>query len=273
MSIVPIGASIKDGYEAGHGLPFDSDGIKENYPGVFFSQFTGAELVAKKWNLSRETLDRFALSSHEKAIAATEGGYFEKEILPVAGKNAENNNEMLLHDEGIRFDASFEALSGLNPITEDGVITAGNASQITDGAAAVLVCNDAGLKKVKADPMVKVKAISVVGDDPIYMLTGPIPATHKVLDAAKMKIDEIGLYEVNEAFAPVPLAWEIEVGADQEKLNVNGGAMALGHPLGATGAKLMTTLIYEMHRRDVKYGLQAICEGGGTANATILEKI
>ena len=199
--------------------------------------------------------------------------YFEKEILPVAGKNAENNNEMLLHDEGIRFDASFEALSGLNPITEDGVITAGNASQITDGAAAVLVCNDAGLKKVKADPMVKVKAISVVGDDPIYMLTGPIPATHKVLDAAKMKIDEIGLYEVNEAFAPVPLAWEIEVGADQEKLNVNGGAMALGHPLGATGAKLMTTLIYEMHRRDVKYGLQAICEGGGTANATILEKI
>ena len=121
--------------------------------------------------------------------------------------------------------------------------------------------------------MVKVKAISVVGDDPIYMLTGPIPATHKVLNAAKMKIDEIGLYEVNEAFAPVPLAWEIEVGADQEKLNVNGGAMALGHPLGATGAKLMTTLIYEMHRRDVKYGLQAICEGGGTANATILEKI
>ena len=153
------------------------------------------------------------------------------------------------------------------------MITAGNASQITDGDAAVLVCNDAGLKKVKADPMVKVKAISVVGDDPIYMLTGPIPATHKVLDAAKMKIDEIGLYEVNEAFAPVPLAWEIEVGADQEKLNVNGGAMALGHPLGATGAKLMTTLIYEMHRRDVKYGLQAICEGGGTANATILEKI
>ena len=204
---------------------------------------------------------------------ATENKYFDKEIVPVQGKNSENNDSMVLQDEGIRFDASFEALSGLNPITEDGVITAGNASQITDGAAAVLVCNDAGLKKVKADPMVKVKAISVVGDDPIYMLTGPIPATHKVLDAAKMKIDEIGLYEVNEAFAPVPLAWEIEVGADQEKLNVNGGAMALGHPLGATGAKLMTTLIYEMHRRDVKYGLQAICEGGGTANATILEKI
>ena len=167
----------------------------------------------------------------------------------------------------------FEALSGLNPVTEGGVITAGNASQITDGAAAVLVCNDAGLKKIKCDPLVKVKGISVVGDDPILMLTGPIPATKKVLSESKLNIDEIGLYEVNEAFAPVPLAWEIEVKADRSKLNVNGGAMALGHPLGASGAKLMTTLIYEMHRRNEKYGLQAICEGGGTANATILEKI
>ena len=273
MSMVPIGASIKDGYEAGHGLPFDSDGMKERYPGIFFSQFTGAELMAEQWKLSREDLDKFALSSHQKAAAAVEGKYFDREILPVQAKNAEGKTDMVLNDEGIRYDASLEALSGLNPVTEGGVITAGNASQITDGAAALMICNDEGLKKVKADPMVKVKAISVVGDDPIYMLTGPIPATHKVLDAAKMKIDEIGLYEVNEAFAPVPLAWEIEVGADQEKLNVNGGAMALGHPLGATGAKLMTTLIYEMHRRDVKYGLQAICEGGGTANATILEKI
>jgi len=272
MSIVPIGASIKDGYEAGHGLPFDSDGIKENYPGVFFSQFTGAELVAKKWNLSRETLDRFALSSHEKAIAATEGGYFEKEILPVAGKNAENNNEMLLHDEGIRFDASFEALSGLNPITEDGVITAGNASQITDGAAAVLVCNDAGLKKVKADPMVKVKAISVVGDDPIYMLTGPIPATHKVLDAAKMKIDEIGLYEVNEAFAPVPLAWEIEVGADQEKLNVNGGSISIGHPFGMTGSRQVGHMVRELNRQDKQFGVVTMCVGGGMGASGLFER-
>jgi len=273
MSMVPIGASIKDGYDAGHGQPFSGEGIKERYPDVFFSQFTGAELVAKKWKLTREILDKFALSSHEKAIYATENGFFDNEILPVEGKNEEGNNDLLLQDEGIRFDASLEALSGLNSIAEGGVITAGNASQITDGAAAVLVCNDEGLKKVKADPLVKIKAISVVGDDPIYMLTGPIPATKKVLDSAKLKMDDIGLYEVNEAFAPVPLAWEIELKSDREKLNVNGGAMALGHPLGATGAKLMTTLIYEMHRRDVKYGLQAICEGGGTANATIIEKV
>ena len=273
MSLVPIGASIKDGFDAGHGLPFDADGIKARYPGVFFSQFSGAELVAEKWKLSREMLDEFALSSHQKAANATENKYFDKEIVPVQGKNSENNDSMVLQDEGIRFDASFEALSGLNPVTEGGVITAGNASQITDGAAAVLVCNDAGLKKIKCDPLVKVKGISVVGDDPILMLTGPIPATKKVLSESKLNIDEIGLYEVNEAFAPVPLAWEIEVKADRSKLNVNGGAMALGHPLGASGAKLMTTLIYEMHRRNEKYGLQAICEGGGTANATILEKI
>ena len=273
MSIVPIGASIKDGYEAGHGRPFDSDGIKENYPGVFFSQFTGAELVAKKWNLSRETLDRFALSSHEKAIAATEGGYFEKEILPIAGKNAENNNEMLLHDEGIRFDASFEALSGLNPITEDGVITAGNASQITDGAAAVLVCNDAGLKKVKADPMVKVKAISVVGDDPIYMLTGHTPATHKVLEAAKMKIDEIGLYEVNEAFASVPLSFMEHFGVEHEKLNVNGGAIAMGHPLGATGAMLVGTALDELERTGKSTALTTLCVASGMGASTIIEKV
>jgi len=273
MSLVPIGASIKDGFDAGHGLPFDADGIKARYPGVFFSQFSGAELVAEKWKLSREMLDEFALSSHQKAANATENKYFDKEIVPVQGKNSENNDSMVLQDEGIRFDASFEALSGLNPVTEGGVITAGNASQITDGAAAVLVCNDAGLKKIKCDPLVKVKGISVVGDDPILMLTGPIPATKKVLNESKLNIDEIGLYEVNEAFAPVPLAWEIEVKADRSKLNVNGGAMALGHPLGASGAKLMTTLIYEMHRRNEKYGLQAICEGGGTANATILEKV
>ena len=273
MSLVPIGASIKDGFDAGHGLPFDADGIKARYPGVFFSQFSGAELVAEKWKLSREMLDEFALSSHQKAANATESKYFDQEIVPVQGKNSENNDSMVLQDEGIRFDASFEALSGLNPVTEGGVITAGNASQITDGAAAVLVCNDAGLKKIKCDPLVKVKGISVVGDDPVLMLTGPIPATKKVLNESKLSIDEIGLYEVNEAFAPVPLAWEIEVKADRSKLNVNGGAMALGHPLGASGAKLMTTLIYEMHRRNEKYGLQAICEGGGTANAIILEKI
>ena len=273
MSMVPIGASIKDGYEAGHGLPFDSDGIKQRYPGIFFSQFTGAELVAEKWKLSRETLDAFALLSHQKAANATNEGYFDKEILPIPGKNLDGITDLVLKDEGIRYDASLEALAGLRTVTEGGVITAGNASQITDGAAAIMVCNEAGLKKISSDPMARFVAISVVGDDPVFMLTGPIPATHKVLKVAGLSINDIDIYEVNEAFAPVPLAWEIEVGAQRDKLNVNGGAMALGHPLGATGAKLMTTLVYELHRREGKFGLQAICEGGGTANATIIEKL
>ena len=273
MSMVPIGASIKDGYEAGHGLPFDSEGMKTRYPGIFFSQFTGAELMAEKWNLTRQDLDNFALSSHQKAMLAVEGKYFDREILPVQAKNAEGKSDMIFVDEGIRYDASLEALAGLKPVTEGGVITAGNASQITDGAAAVMICNDAGLKKIKTDPRARIVAISVVGDDPIMMLGGPIPASHKVLKAAGLTIDDIDLYEVNEAFAPVPLSWAIELKADQDKLNVNGGAMALGHPLGATGAKLMTTLLHELERRDAKFGLQAICEGGGTANATIIERI
>ena len=273
MSMVPIGASIKDGYEAGHGLPFDSEGMKTRYPGIFFSQFTGAELMAEKWNLSRQDLDNFALSSHQKAMLAVEGKYFDREILPVQAKNAEGKSDMIFVDEGIRYDASLEALAGLKTVTEGGVITAGNASQITDGAAAVMVCNDAGLKKIKTDPRARIVAISVVGDDPIMMLGGPIPASHKVLEAAGLNIDDIDLYEVNEAFAPVPLSWAIELKADKDKLNVNGGAMALGHPLGATGAKLMTTLLHELERRDAKFGLQAICEGGGTANATIIERI
>jgi acetyl-CoA acetyltransferase family protein len=273
MSMVPIGASIKDGYEAGHGLPFDSEGMKARYPGVYFSQFTGAEMMAKKWNLSREDLDNFALSSHQKAIAAVHGKYFDREILPVQAKNAEGKTDMIFTDEGIRYDASLEALAGLKPVTEGGVITAGNASQITDGAAAVMVCNEEGLKKIKTDPRARIVAISVVGDDPIMMLGAPIPASHKVLKAAGLNIHDIDLYEINEAFAPVPLSWAIDLKADQDKLNVNGGAMALGHPLGATGAKLMTTLLHELERRDGKYGLQAICEGGGTANATIIERL
>ena len=273
MSMVPIGASIKDGYEAGHGLPFDSEGMKTRYPGIFFSQFTGAELMAEKWNLTRQDLDNFALSSHQKAMLAVEGKYFDREVLPIQAKNAEGKSDMIFVDEGIRYDASLEALAGLKSVTEGGVITAGNASQITDGAAAVMVCNEAGLKKIKTDPRARIVAISVVGDDPIMMLGGPIPASHKVLKAAGLTIDDIDLYEVNEAFAPVPLSWAIELKADQNKLNVNGGAMALGHPLGATGAKLMTTLLHELERRDAKFGLQAICEGGGTANAMIIERI
>ncbi|RZO25670.1 MAG: acetyl-CoA C-acyltransferase [SAR86 cluster bacterium] len=273
MSMVPIGAAVTDGYNAGHGLPFDSDGMKARYPGVFFSQFTGAELVADKWNLSREDLDKFALESHQKAAQATESKFFDKEILPIEGKNAEGINDLVMADEGIRFDASLDKLAGLKTVTEGGVITAGNASQITDGAAAVMICNDAGLKKIQSSPRAEVVSISVVGDDPVFMLTGPIPASKKALETVNLTIDDMDLYEVNEAFAPVPLAWADDLKADKSKLNVNGGAMALGHPLGATGAKLMTTLLHEMERRESTYGLQAICEGGGTANATIIKRL
>ena len=273
MSIVPIGASVIDGMDAGHGFPFDSNGMKERYPGVFFSQFTGAELVAKKWNLSREDLDQFALESHQKAVIATESNFFDKEILPIKAKNDKGIEDLVMIDEGIRFDASLDKLAGLKPVSDGGVITAGNASQITDGAAAVLICNEEGLKKISATPRAEIVSISVVGDDPVYMLTGPIPASFKALDTAGLSIDDMDIYEVNEAFAPVPLAWATELKADRTKLNVNGGAMALGHPLGATGAKLMTTMLHELERRNGKYALQAICEGGGTANATIIKRV
>ena len=273
MSIVPIGASITDGMNANHGFPFNADGIEKRYPGIFFSQFTGAELVADKWNLSREDLDKFALQSHLKAAAASKAELFNDEILPLQGKNDNGNDAMVMLDEGIRYDASIEALAGLKTVTEGGVITAGNASQITDGASAIMVCNDAGLKKITSDPRALIKTITVVGDDPVFMLTGPIPASKLALKKANLTINDMDLYEVNEAFAPVPLAWSIELEADQSKLNVNGGAIALGHPLGATGTKLMTTMLHELERREGKYALQAICEGGGTANATIIERL
>ena len=273
MSMVPIGASIVDGMNADHGFPFNAEGIEQRYPGVFFSQFTGAELVAEKWKLTREDLDQFALQSHIKASAASKANYFNNEILPLQGKNDNGNDSMIILDEGIRYDSSIEALSGLKPVTEGGVVTAGNASQITDGASALLICNDDGLKKLKADPRALIKTITVVGDDPVFMLTGPIPASKLALQKANLTINDMDLYEVNEAFAPVPLAWAIELEADKSKLNVNGGAIALGHPLGATGTKLMTTMLNELERRKGKYALQAICEGGGTANATIIERL
>ena len=269
MSIVPIGASITDGMKAEHGFPFNAKGIEKRYPGIFFSQFTGAELVADKWNLSRSDLDSFALESHIKAANASKADLFKTEILPLEG----NKGSMVISDEGIRYDASIEGLSGLNPVIEGGVITAGNASQITDGASAIMICNDEGLKKIKTNPRALIKTITVVGDDPVFMLTGPIPASKLALKKSNLHIDEMDIYEVNEAFAPVPMAWAIELNADKNKLNVNGGAIALGHPLGATGTKLMTTMLHELERRQGKYALQAICEGGGTANATIIERI
>lgn len=274
MSQVPIGSNVIDSYKAGHGQPNAGLGIAKAYPGVKFSQFTGAELIAKQWGLKKEAIDEFAYNSHRKAAEATNAGKFEDEIVPVEFVDDKGNVAGTLKiDEGIRFDASIEAMSSLKVIQEGGVITAGNASQITDGAAALMIVNEKALKELGLTPRARIHTLAVVGDDPIKMLAGPIPATKKALEISGLSIDDIDLYEVNEAFAPVPMVWAQEVGADLDKLNVNGGACALGHPLGGTGAKLMTTLLHELERTGGKYGLQAICEGGGTANATIIERM
>lgn len=272
MSRVPIGANVKDGFDAGHGTPFDAEGLTARYPGVQFSQFAGAELLAKKFELTRDALDEFGYRSHVKATQATDQGHFEREIVPVA---VEIEGEQLSHrtDEGIRRDASLDKIKSLQPLMEGGLLTAATSSQICDGAAAVLIANEAGMKASNLSARARIHTLTVVGDDPVVMLGGPIPATEKALARAGLTIGDMDLYEVNEAFCPVPLAWAKAVGADPERLNVNGGATALGHPLGATGAKLMTTLLHELERRKGRYGLLAICEGGGTANCTIIERV
>jgi acetyl-CoA acetyltransferase family protein len=272
MSKVPIGSSIIDALKAGHGQPFDGERMQARYPGVKFSQFTGAEMLAKKHGLTREELDAFAYASHVKAGRATKENRFAREITPV---EVTIEGQKVTHetDEGVRFDASLEKMATLLPLAEGGLITAATSSQICDGAAAVLVANERGLKAAGLVPRARVHTISVVGDDPVIMLEGPIPATKKALARAGLSLADIDLYEVNEAFAPVPLAWAKALSADKDKLNVNGGAMALGHPLGATGAKLITTLLHELERIQGRYGLLAICEGGGTANCTIIERV
>ena len=272
MSQVPIGASIIDGFKADHGTPY-GEVIKERYPGVQFSQFTGAEMLVEKYGITSDELAEFAFSSHAKAKVAVEENRFDKEIVPIEVELEDGSREMHTQDEGIRLDASLDAIRGLEPLQEGGKITAAMASQICDGASAVLVANAEAVEKYGLTPMAKIVAMSVVGTDPIIMLEGPIKATEKVLERAGMSMDDIDLFEVNEAFGSVPLAWVKGTGADMEKLNVNGGAQALGHPLGGTGAKLMTTLVHELHRTGKRYGLLAICEGGGTANGTIVERV
>ncbi|MAT93242.1 MAG: acetyl-CoA C-acyltransferase [Halioglobus sp.] len=272
MSQVPIGANIVDGYKADHGLPYGSR-ITERYPGVQFNQFAGAEMLAKKYELTSEELNQFALDSHLKAKQAVEEGRFADEIVPIEVELEDGSREMHVQDEGIRMDATLDAIAGLQPLQEDGVLTAANASQICDGAAAVMVVNGQTCKRLGLKPLARIVALSVVGSDPVIMLEGPIPATRKVLENAGLGLDDIDLFEVNEAFGSVPLAWAKALGADLGKLNVNGGAQALGHPLGGTGAKLMATLVHELHRSDKRYGLLAICEGGGTANGTIVERV
>lgn len=272
MSRVPMFSNIEDSEAKGRGKP-KSERLEERYPGVEFSQFMGAELLAKKYDIKREELDEFAYQSHMRATAATESGKFRQEILPI--ELVLENGETFIHDadEGIRPNASVEAISELEPLAPGGVVTAGSASQISDGAAAVMLANEEAVKKYGLKPRARIHTLAVVGSDPVIMLEGPIPATKKALERAGLTIEDMDVYEVNEAFGPVPLAWLKGVGADMAKLNVNGGAQANGHPLGCTGAKLMTTLLNELERRNGRYGLLAICEGGGTANATIIERL
>jgi acetyl-CoA acetyltransferase family protein len=269
MSLVSIGANVADGKAAGHGQPYSARGINTNYGVDWFHQTIGAELIVEEWGLSREEIDAFAVLSHQRAVSARDAGYFDREIVPYVDQVAEID---LQRDEGIRDTCSLEGLAGLKPIS-DGAITAGNASQITDGASAVLVMSEAAVKRLGLTPRAVVHSMAVAGDDPIKMLTGPIPATKKLLDKAGISIDDIDLYEVNEAFAPVPLVWLRELNASMDKLNVNGGGVALGHPLGATGTKLIATLLCELERRKARFGLVAICESGGTANATLIERL
>ncbi len=272
MSQVPIGSNIVDGYKADHGLPYGAR-IGERYPGVQFSQFVGAEMLVDKYDIESSELEQFAYDSHRKAKQAVEENRFGGEIVPIEIELEDGSREMHVQDEGIRMDATLDAIRGLEPLQEGGKITAATSSQICDGAAAVLIANEAAVEKYGLKPMARIVSLSVVGTDPVIMLEGPIKATEKALEKAGLSMDDIDLFEVNEAFGSVPLAWAKALGANMDKLNVNGGAQALGHPLGATGAKLMTTMIHELHRTGGRYGLLAICEGGGTANGTVIERI
>ena len=268
MTRVPMFSNLSFHAREGVGTGPLSDRIKARYGVVEFSQFEGAEMIAAKYGFDRETLDRFALDSHRKAAAAAKHGAFRSEIVPLPIEGG-------LHDvdEGIRWDASLEAIGSVKLLKEGGVISAANASQICDGASAALIVSQEALKRHKLTPLARIINMTVTAGDPVIMLEEPINATSRALDRAGLKIDDIDLYEVNEAFASVPLAWLRMTGADPAKLNVNGGAIALGHPLGASGTKLMATLIHALKARGKRFGLQTMCEGGGIANVTILEAL
>lgn len=271
MTRVPMGTPISLPYKNDLGF-YVSEEMQKRYPNVQFSQFAGAEMVAKKYGLDKEDLDGFSYRSHERAIAATQAGAFEEEILPIE-VDTENGKEWHKIDEGIRFDASKEGIAGVKLLAEGGSLTAASSSQICDGASGVLIVNEEGLKKLKVKPLAKIVHMSVMGHDPVIMLEAPIPATKRALERAKMSVNDIDLFEVNEAFASIPTAFMKELGVEEEKLNVHGGAIALGHPLGGSGTKLMTTLVYALKKRGGKYGLQTMCEGGGMANVTIIENL
>jgi len=262
MSRVPMGSNVLPGTN-----PF-SDAMRDRYPNLV-PQGISAEMIAEQWNISREANDAFALSSHEKAARAIAEGRFDREIVPI-----DVDGTLMTTDEGVRPDSSLEKLAGLKPaFKEDGVITAGNSSQISDASAAVLIMSEEKANALGLTPRARFVQFALAGVSPVIMLTGPIPATTKVLDKANMKLDDMDAIEINEAFAPVVLAWEQEHRPDMSKVNVNGGAIALGHPLGASGARLATTLLNELERSGGRYGLQTMCEGGGMANAMIIERL
>jgi acetyl-CoA C-acetyltransferase len=265
MSMIPIGAAMLVAREYGHQHPWATcEGWNARYGDQQVNQFHGAERIAAKWDISRDDMERFAYQSHHRALAAIDEGRFEREIAPIAG---------LAVDEGPRRGTTLEKMATLNVLAPGGRLTAATASQISDGSAAILLASEAAVKRHGFTPRARIHHISVRADDPILMLTAPIPATRYALKKAGMRLSDMDLVEINEAFASVVLAWAKELEADLEKVNVNGGAIALGHPLGATGAKLMTTLLHELERTGGRYGLQTMCEGGGQANVTIIERL
>ncbi len=273
MTRVPMGAAAKLSHESGMGSPFGGPGMKSRYPGVSFSQFTGAEMIAVKHDLSKDMLDQFGFQSQQRGAVAANSGAFDKEIVAVDVTTADGQPKSHTIDEGIRFDASLDGIRGVKLIQEGGRLTAATSSQICDGASGVMIVNERGLKALGIAPMARIHHMTVVGEDPVIMLEAPIGATRRALQRSGMHIDDIDLYEVNEAFASVPMAWLKMLGADPARLNVNGGAIALGHPLGASGTKLMTTLVHALRARGKRWGLQTMCEGGGLANVTIVEAL
>jgi acetyl-CoA C-acetyltransferase len=261
MSMVPMGSSVA--LPMNMALPF-GEGWKQRYGDQEISQFRGAQLMCEKWGITRDQLEDFALESHARAVRAIDEGRFASQITELAGVTT---------DEGPRRDTSKEKMAGLQPLREGWEITAATASQISDGAAALLIASEEAVHRHNLTPRARIHALAVTGADPVFMLTGPIPATGQALSRAKLEIDEIDVFEVNEAFAPVLIAWSSDTGASLARTNPNGGAIALGHPLGATGAILMTKLVHELERTGGRYGLQTMCEGGGQANATIIERV
>ena len=272
MTRVPMGLSVALPAKEGFGQPM-SPNMQARYPNIQFSQFMGAEMMAEKYGLTKDQLDEYSYRSHQRAIAATQAGAFKDEIVAIDGKDAEGNAARHDSDEGIRYDSSLESIKGVKLLREGGRITAATSSQICDGASGVMIVSEKALKELGLTPMARIHNLTLIGHDPVIMLEAPLPATEKALKKAGMSIDDIDLFEVNEAFASVPVAWLKSTGADPEKLNVNGGAIALGHPLGASGTKLMTTLLHGLKARNKTWGLQTMCEGGGLANVTIVERL